>query len=83
MLIKVTRRCGHTGITSDGRLPCELRCWSCGSSHRVEPNGDARIVSTERRLERANAIIEVLQENFLKHLSWHFCIARRNTPRRS
>ena len=58
MLIKVTCRCGHTGVASDGRLPCELRCWSCGGSRRVEPNGDARIVSTERRIENITRVLD-------------------------
>jgi hypothetical protein len=54
--------CGHTGIVSDSRLPCELHCWSCGTSRRVEPDGDARIIGTERRTERANAIIEAFRK---------------------
>ena len=58
MLIKVTCRCGHTGVVGDSRLPCELRCWSCGGSRRVEPNGDARIVSTERRIESINRVLD-------------------------
>ena len=58
MLIKVSCSCGHTGIVSDSRLPCELRCWSCGNSRRVEPNGDARIVSTERRIENINRVLD-------------------------
>ena len=60
------QECGFTnrclGALSDGRLPCELHCWSCGTVRRVEPNGDARIVSTERRIEQANAIIEAFRK---------------------
>ena len=69
MLIKVTCPCGHTGIVSDNRLPCELRCWSCGTSRRVEPNGDARIVSTERRRERASGIIEAFRKAITQDLT--------------
>jgi hypothetical protein len=47
MLIRVTCPCGHTGVTSDARLPCELRCWRCGSLRRVDSDGKA-IVSTAR-----------------------------------
>jgi hypothetical protein len=57
MMIKIECRCGHVGVASAKRLPREFRCSSCGASSRVEPDGDARIVSTERRIERVNAIL--------------------------
>lgn len=57
MLFKVTYTCGHVGIASAASLPRELVCWSCGAVRRVEPNGDARIVSTERRIENIDHIL--------------------------
>ena len=48
MILKVSCTCGHAGITSDARLPCELRCWRCGSSRRVETDHGMAIISRDR-----------------------------------
>jgi hypothetical protein len=54
MMLKIACPCGHTGIVSDGHLPCELHCWSCGTSRHVEPDRSARIISTAAREEWIN-----------------------------
>jgi hypothetical protein len=54
MIIKVACPCGHAGIAYAHTLPRSLTCSACGMSRRVEPDGDARIVSTERRIENVN-----------------------------
>jgi hypothetical protein len=48
MILKVSCTCGHSGIASDARLPCELRCWRCGSSRRVEADHGRAIISRDR-----------------------------------
>jgi hypothetical protein len=42
-------------------LPRALTFSSCGASRLVEPTGDTRIVSTERRRERIDAIIAAVR----------------------
>jgi hypothetical protein len=56
MLQRIICPCGNEGITKTERLPRKLRCSRCGMSRYVEPDRDARIVSTERRIENVNAL---------------------------
>jgi hypothetical protein len=38
-----------------------MTCSACGITRRVEHDGDARIVSTERRIENVNAILAAVR----------------------
>jgi hypothetical protein len=44
--------CGHVGIAREESLPCDLVCWQCRLSRRIEPERAARIVSIAKREER-------------------------------
>jgi hypothetical protein len=57
MMIKIAcKKCGHVGIASATRLPHHFTCSQCGTSCSVEPDRTERIMSTERRMGRVNAI---------------------------
>jgi hypothetical protein len=50
MLLKIACMCGHVGVVSKERLPCDLvcsrcGCSRCGCSRRVEAKDGARIVN--------------------------------------